>query len=99
MSSRQCGVDGFIHPKPEAPCRNPRHVGGYLAKKKNRRLLAVGRKGAISWVLEGMIRWLLCKAGDDYFIDSYDFLGVFPLRKTGYVKVSNISWGGIGRFP
>ena len=70
MSSRHVvGLRGSFTRFPEAPCRNPRHVGGYLAKKKKRRLPAAGGKGSISWVLEGMIRWLLCfQAGDDCFI-------------------------------
>jgi len=72
MSSRHVvGLRGSFTRFPEAPCRNPRHVGGYLAKeKKKRRLPAAGRKGAISMGFgrDDSLVAVFFSAGDDCFI-------------------------------
>ena len=66
MFSRQCGLlRGSFTRFTLRPRVEIRATLGVTWQKKKK----TGRKGAISWVLEMMIRWLLCfQAGDDCFM-------------------------------
>ena len=68
---------------------------GLLGKKKNGKkrchIMGFGNDDSLVAVFSGW-RWL-------FHVIHMISWGVFPFKKAGYVKVSNISWGGIGRFP